>query len=455
MRRYLIVVMAISLLMILGARPEQALSEPEPNDPNAGANTPAFAADRIIVKVEEEAPANAVESLNRKNDASVEESLPHTDVEVIDLPKDLSVAEAVERYEASPNIEYAEPDYAVYPEAVPSSKMPNDQYFSQLDNLQNTGQGGGTRDADIDAPEAWGSTTGSSGAVVAVIDTGIDINHTDLKRNIWTNRGEVPGNRIDDDKNGYVDDVHGWDFHNDDNSVFDSATDDLHGTHVAGTIAAVGNNKVGVAGVSWQTKIMPLKFIGPGDRGYVSDAAQALDYAVAEGVKISNNSYGFYDTCGGCYSQTLLDAIERARKARHLFVTAAMNGGSDGKGDNNDKAPVYPASYGSSNIISVAAADEKDQLTSFSNYGPTSVDLAAPGLNILSTLPGNRYGNGSGTSMASPHVAGVASLVLSKYPNWGAYGMKTKILNSVDVKSSLRGKVLSGGRLNAAKAIAR
>jgi thermitase len=454
MRRYHIFWTILILIGILGTSPEQARSETKPSDPSAGTGEQAFAPGRIIVKAEEEAPANAVESLNREYDASIESRLPLSDVEVVDLPKDLSVSEAVERYEASPNVEYAEPDYVVYPEGSLSPKRPNDQYFSQLANFRNKGQSGGTLDADIDAPEAWGITTGSSNAVVAVIDTGVDIGHPDLKANIWTNQDEVAGNGIDDDRNGYVDDVHGWDFHNNDGSVFDAASEDSHGTHVAGTIAGRGNNNIGVAGVSWRAKIMPLKFIGAGNRGYVSDAAEALDYAVAEGVKISNNSYGFYDNCNGCYSQTLLDAINRAGTAGHLFVSAAMNGGSDGTGDDIDLAPAYPASYGSPNIITVAASDQDDRLTSFSNYGAASVDLAAPGLDVLSTLPGNRYGNGRGTSMATPHVSGAAALIKSKYPGAGASEMKSRLLLSVDKKSTLTGKVASGGRLNAAEALA-
>ncbi len=454
MRRYLIAFTILMLSVTLGIQPRQALSQTEQSDPNTGMEGQVFAPGRIIVKAEEEAPANAVESLNRKNDASLEESLPLSGVELVDLPKDLPVAEAVKRYEASPNIEYAEPDYAVYSEGARQKKI-NDQYFPQLVNLRNMGQGGGTPDADVDAPAAWTTTAGSSNTVVAVIDTGVDINHPDLKPNIWTNGDEVPGNGLDDDHNGYVDDVHGWDFHSDDNSVFDSATDDSHGTHVAGTIAARGNNSIGVAGVAWRSKVMPLKFIGPGDRGYVSDAAEALNYAVAEGVKISNNSYGFYDSCNGCYSRTLLEAIDNAGKSGHLFVSAAMNGGSDGEGDDIDAEPAYPASYESPNIISVAASDQKDRLTSFSNYGATSVDLAAPGLNVLSTLPGNRYGNGTGTSMATPHVSGVAALIQSKYPGAKAMETKARILQSVDKKPSLDAKTVSGGRLNAAKALAR
>jgi subtilisin family serine protease len=244
----------------------------------------------------------------------------------------------------------------------------------------------------------------------------VDISHPDLKNNIWANSDEVAGNRIDDDKNGYIDDVNGYDFANNDASVYDrdpiSGTGDEHGTHVAGTIAAEGNNSLGVIGVNWKARIMPLKFLGP-DGGYTSDAVEALNYAVAEGAKISNNSWG-----GGGFSQTLLDAINRADASGHLFVAAAGNGGSDGVGDDNDATPHYPSNYNSSNIISVAATDSKDAIAGFSNYGATSVDVAAPGVGILSTLPGDTYGSCSGTSMATPHVAGVATLAKTKAPGW-------------------------------------
>lgn len=420
-------------------------------DPSHGTSpSPDFAPGRIIVKMEESAPADAVAEVNEENDARTEERMEELDMAVVDLPSDLPVEEAVEVYEDAPGVAYAEPDYEVYPTA-----MPNDPSFPRMYGLHNTGQtvnnAAGTPDADIDAPEAWSSSTGS-GVVVAVIDTGMDIGHPDLKNQIWTNPDEKPNNGVDDDGNGYVDDVNGWDFYHDDNTVFDSPTADRHATHVAGTIAAQGNNKVGVVGVAQRARIMPLKFIGP-DRGYISGAVAALNYAVAEGVKISNNSYAYYDSCGGCYARSLRDAIAAADAEGHLFVTAAGNGGSDGVGDDADVKGMYPASYDNPNIVSVAATDSNDELTAFSNYGATTVDVAAPGLNVLSTIPGGSYGYGRGTSMASPHVAGTAALIKSRYPGLSDAGIKAKILSSVDLKTNLAGKVFSGGRLNAAKAL--
>lgn len=440
MRRYLIFWTILALLGVLGIRPEQALSQTEPRDPNAGTGGKAFAPGRIIVKVEEEAPANAVAWLNRRNDARIEESLPDSAVEIIDLPKDLSVAEAVERYEASPDIEYAEPDYEIKPsQSIP---MPDDPGYSKLHGLNNTGQYDGTKGADISAPEAWGVTTGDAGGtVVAVIDSGIDVNHPDLTNNIWVNEDEIPGNSIDDDGNSYVDDVNGWDFRNDDNTVFD-ADENSHGTHVAGTIAAEGDNGIGVTGVSWRAQVMSLKFIGP-ESGHTSDAVEALNYAVAEEVKISNNSWG-----GGGYSQTLKDALDRADAAGHLFVASAGNEAMD-----TDAIPQYPASYDSPNVISVANTDNNDLLKDTSNYGVTSVDLAAPGKWIYSTMPGNTYGYKSGTSMAAPHVSGVAALVKSQSPTLDDAQIKAMVLASVDKKTGLDGKVLTGGRLNAARAV--
>jgi subtilisin family serine protease len=313
--------------------------------------------------------------------------------------------------------------------------------------LSNTGQTGGTAGADIAAPRAWSTTTGDADTVVAVIDTGTDINHPDLKNNVWINPGETAGNGVDDDKNGYVDDVNGWDFHNNDASVYDAASEDSHGTHVAGTIAAEGNNGIGVTGVNWKAKIMPLKFLGP-NGGYTSNAVKAIDYAVAKGAKISNNSWG-----GGGYSQTLKDAISRADASGHLFIAAAGNGGSDGIGDDNDATPSYPASYDNPNIVSVAATDSKDALAGFSNYGGASVDLAAPGVGILSTLPGNTYGSYNGTSMATPHVSGVAALLKSKNPAADDATLKERLIKSVDARSNLSGKTTTGGRLNAAEAL--
>ena len=441
---------AILLLfaVIQGATQEAKTQvEGETGDPTYQEGTQqAFASGEIIVKLEEAASQADLRDLNQKTDATVEEDLPQSDVSVVDLPQGLSVSEAVQAYEDSPDVEYAEPNFLLQPAAVP-----NDPSFDRMYALNNTGQTGGTADADIDATEAWNAITGSSGVVVAVIDEGVDINHPDLKDNIWTNPGEIAGNRVDDDKNGYVDDVNGYDFADNDASVYDrdliSGGGDEHGTHVAGTIAAAGNNAAGITGVGWRTRIMPLKFLGA-DGGYTSDAIEAVNYAVNKGVKISNNSWG-----GGGKSQALQDAIARADANGHLFVAAAGNGGSDKVGDNNDRYPHYPSGYSNSNIVAVAATGDRDTRASFSNFGAKSVDLAAPGVNILSTLPGNTYGSYSGTSMAAPHVAGVAALVKSQNPAFDDGKIKSRLLNTVDKKISLDGRVLAGGRLNAARAV--
>jgi subtilisin family serine protease len=380
-------------------------------------------------------------ALNRRTDAHTEEDLPRSDVSVVDLPKDLTVREAIQRYEASPDVEYAEPDFLLEPTAYP-----NDPYFPRLYGLDNTGQTGGITDADTDGLETWNTSTGSPTTVVAVIDVGVDVNHPDLRDNIWVSTDELAGNGVDDDRNGYVDDRNGYDFANDDASVYDpdplNGAGDEHGTHVAGTIAAQGNNGTGVTGVSWEASIMVAKFLGP-HGGYTSDAVEALNYAVANGAKISNNSWG-----GGGYSRALHDAIVRADAAGHLFLAAAGNDGVD-----NDATPSYPASYGIPNVVSVAATDDRDALASFSNFGASSVDLAAPGVNIVSTLPGNRYGSYSGTSMATPHVTGVAALIKSEDPTQDDAQIKARILTYVEKKPSLEGKTVTGGRLNAEASI--
>ena len=403
---------------------------------------PEFAPHRILVKTEEGAPKDTVGELNRENDARTKDKLSEIDVSVVQLPEDLPAEAAAKRYEASPDVEYAEPDYKLYPSQT--SRTPKDPGYRKLYGLNNTRQTGGKSDADIDSPEAWRSTTGKADTVVAVIDSGVDIKHPDLRDNIWTNPDEVPNNNKDDDGNGYVDDVHGWDFRNDNKSVYDGPSDD-HGTHVAGTIAAEGNNGIGVTGVNWRASIMPLKFIGR-ESGYTSDAAEALDYAVSEGVKISNNSYG----CIGCKSTPLLDAVGSANEAGHVFVAAA---GNDGKNTDYAHNEHYPSGIDKPNVVSVAATDHSDTLAGFSNRGAASVDVAAPGVSIRSTVPGNSYGNYSGTSMAAPHVAGVAALTKSRFPGISGAGIKKRILDSADRKTGLKNKMVSGGRLNAARAL--
>ena len=223
------------------------------------------------------------------------------------------------------------------------------------------------------------SRPASANVLVGVIDTGVDYNHPDLAANIWTNPGEIAGNGIDDDGNGYIDDVHGYDFVNNDGDPMD---DNGHGTHFSGTIGGVGNNGIGVAGVNWNVKIMALKFLDSGGSGSTANAVAGVQYATMMGVDVTSNSWG-----GGGFSQALYDAIDAAGAANIAFVAAAGNNGA-----NNDTSPAYPAAYDLPNIISVAATDDNDELASFSNYGAASVDLGAPGVDILSTLPGNQYG---------------------------------------------------------------
>lgn len=335
-----------------------------------------------------------------------------------------------------------EPDYVMHP-----TDVPNDPYFSKDYGLNNTGQTGGVADADIDAPEAWSITKGSKSVLVGVIDSGVDYTHPDLAANIWTNPGEIPGNGIDDDGNGFIDDVHGWNFVSNTNDPID---DNLHGTHVAGTIGAVGNNSTGVAGVCWNVSIVPIKFLSASGSGFTSDAVNAVYYATKIGVKLTSNSWG-----GGGFSAALKAAIDDAAVHGILFVAAAGNNATS-----NDTTPHYPSSYQCANIISVAASDASDNLAYFSNFGQ-SVHVAAPGVSIFSTFPSymtqkmqdngfsTYYGTISGTSMATPHVSGLAALILSQNSSLGYADVKSKILDRGDSLASLLGKVKTGSRINA------
>ena len=367
---------------------------------------------------------------------------------LLSIPTDVS-RELIEELTSHPLVEFAEPNYLLYAIAAP-----NDPRYGEEWGLNNTGQTGGTLDADIDAPEAWDITTGSASVVVGVVDTGVQVapgfsgsvsTHPDLAANLWVNPGEIAGDGIDNDGNGYVDDIHGWNFYDNASWIFYSASEDSHGTHVSGTIAATGNNGIGVAGVNWQARLMALKFIGPGGTGSTSDAIAAINYAANKGVQVINASWG-----GGGSSQALKDAIEACNC---VFVAAAGNGGADQIGDNNDTTPFYPSSYDSSNLIAVAATDHNDDLASFSNFGIVSVDLGAPGVSVLSTVPFDTYDSYSGTSMATPHVSGVAALVYSQFPGLTPVQVKNQILSAVDPIPPLNGITVTGGRLNAFGAV--
>ncbi|NBP89223.1 MAG: hypothetical protein EBU59_12150, partial [Planctomycetia bacterium] len=341
-----------------------------------------------------------------------------------------SVSDVIGWAAGSSQVAYAEPNFLLQNQRVPS-----DPRYGELWGLNQPS------DFDIDAPEAWDITTGSNDVVIAVIDSGVDYTHQDLAANIWVNPGEIAGDGIDNDGNGFIDDVRGWDFGENDNDPMDT---DGHGTHVAGTIGAVANNGTGVVGVAWNVRIMPLKFEDANGNLSTDAAIAAITYATEmrlAGVNVvaSNNSWG-----GGGFSQALLDAINAGGEAGVLFVAAAGN-----DSNNNDQIPVYPTSYESDAILSVAATDRNNNLAGFSNFGRTSVDIGAPGAGILSTLPGNAYGNLSGTSMAAPHAAGVAALVAAANPDATMEEVRDAIIDGSVPIASLAGNVASGGLLNA------
>jgi subtilisin family serine protease len=357
----------------------------------------------------------------------------------------LAVLQAIGKLKGA-EIEFAEPNYVYTHEATST-----DTYFKSGSLWGMYGDASTPKNAyGSQAAEAWAlGHTGSKSVFVGVIDEGIQYNHPDLSGQVWTNPYDIADGR-DNDGNGYVDDIHGWDFNGNNNTIYDggnSGNADDHGTHVSGTIGAKSNG-TGVVGVNWNVTIISCKFLGR-NGGSTVNAVKAVDYLndlkTRHGLRIvaSNNSWG-----GGGYSQALYDAIQRANNKSILFVAAAGNGGSDGVGDNNDVTPSYPASYSNSNIIAVAAITSSGAKASFSNYGAKTVDIGAPGSGIYSTTAYNTYSSYSGTSMATPHVTGGVALYASTHSTASAATIKSALLSSAVPTASLNGKCVTGGRLN-------
>lgn len=401
-----------------------------------------YKANEVIVKFKNNTSIKKLGSMNTTLGLSNLKVLNNQGTHVLKFSNNKKMSDVLRDLNASPDIEYAEPNYIYQPSTI------KDPLYKNLWGLKNSGQEileqVGKKGIDINVEAAWAKTKGDSSLVIGVIDSGIDINHPDLKDKIWVNPGEVPNDGIDNDKNGYIDDINGWNFYDKNNNLFIRGEEDFHGTHVAGTIAAKANN-IGVIGVAPNIKIMPLKFLGPWG-GSESDAILAIEYAKAKGIKILNNSWGGEDN-----GQALKDAIKNSGT---LFIAAAGNDGMD-----TDSSPMYPAAYDLPNILSVAAINNKGNLSSFSNFGARSVDVAAPGEGILSTFPiieenySTAYEYLDGTSMATPHVTGVAALVKSVNPSYNPAQIKDAIMRTTTKLSSLTGKVSTGGLVNAGKAV--
>lgn len=399
--------------------------------------------DELIVRYSTRASASRRSALRASVDADVVRGLPLPGGQLVRLTGRMSVSAAMARLRRARDVLYVEPNVVRM-----SSATMNDPFFDQLWALRNTTQivqgTSGTAGADIAVPSAWDLATGSSTAPVAVIDSGVAASHPDLREQMATNSDERAGNGIDDDRNGYVDDVAGWDFVGGD-PVPDDANG--HGTHVAGTIAARGNDGVGIVGVAPTTRIMALRALDATGAGTLDNILAAYGYAASNGARVVNLSLG-----GDSPSRAERDAIAAAPGV--LFVAAAGNGGGDGVGDNSDAAGEYPCAYDLPNVVCAAASDREDRLASFSNYGVASVDLAAPGTDILSDQPPSstgaaRYAFSSGTSMAAPHVSGVAALALALQPGATVAAIKQALLDGTDSQPALFDKTVSGGRLDA------
>lgn len=465
-----IAVIVITFAAVLGqiSRWENALRTTVPttsekvkpaSKPTAIKRSDAEGVPEVNVKFRANVSLAEIKKIVSKNNDRIEDEIESVKglVAIDDL--DNADAETVAKQYAAMSdlVVYAEPNFKIeFDDPAPSASpkdlaqresddeiQPNDPKFAEQWALNNLGQNGGKKKADIDALKAWLKTRGSEKIVVAILDSGVDYTHPDLVGNIWFRPANVP--QYKDDELGSFNDYQGF---NAADNQSDPMDDNGHGTHCAGIIGAEGNNDEGITGINWNVQIMPLKFMGRGGFGTTKDAIEAINYAIDRkrngvNVRVINASWG-----STSYSKALEDAIRAAGEEGILFVAAAGNASTD-----NDRRPHYPSNYDLPNVISVAALDRNDNLTSFSNFGVKTVHIAAPGKDILSTWLNDDYREASGTSMAAPQVAGVAALILANEPNLSVEKLREKLLKSVDKLDSLSGKVENGGRLNAAKAL--
>lgn len=419
--------------VIVKLKPEFAFSQPQGEDAAAGGFAEQYGA-HVVQKFD--IPENMFKSFNGE-------------MVRLKLPAGMSTAQAMVMMAKDDRVEYAVQNDVI---KLDDKQVGDTQYSTegkpenlnpQLWGMNNEGQTGGKVDADIDAPEAWAITNGKTqaegGPLIAIIDTGVNYNHEALQGNIWTNPGEIPGDGIDNDGNGVIDDIHGY---NAAGKNGDPLDDNDHGSHCAGTIAGNGTNAKGLYGVSQKANIMGVKFLSSSGGGTLADAIDSVLYATKMGARVTSNSWG-----GGGFNQALYDAF---KSSPALHIIAAGN-----ESNNNDARPAYPATFDLPNVVSVAATDHKDGIASFSNYGKTTVDLGAPGVDILSSTSGapNEYKVFSGTSMATPHVTGAANMILSEFPQISNEELKSRLMNTGDSIASLQGKTLTGKRLNIANAL--
>ena len=443
MRSRSVFVVLVSLVFLLMSGQVRAQAEELPNVALVPHASGGYAPDSVLVKFKPSANASQkARARGLVNAASKRGYGIVKNLEKLKLKPNQSVSRAVKRLSRLPFVEYAEPDYLV-------QAATNDQYYGLVYAIENTGQSingtTGVADADMDVVEAWSIQTGDPNLIIAVIDEGVQWDHPDLANNMWRNPGEVAGNGIDDDGNGFVDDVYGYDFYSNDGDPMDEGG---HGTHVAGTICADTNNSIGIAGVVHQCKIMALRFLGP--QGVLPQMVLPRSTTPFKWERLSLTTVGV-----AAVSRKRSMTPLRPLGMRIIFsLAAAGNGGSDGIGDNNDSGPHYPSNYNLPNVISVAATDNRDQIAGFSNYGAVSVDIGAPGVDIASTYINDGYVWNSGTSMATPNVTGVVALIRSEFPSWNYQQVIDHLYATARPAASMQGVTTTGGIANAAAAMA-